>query len=180
MKDRKLALRYARALLSSLPDPRQAEAADDFLTGLGQAMDESAEFKDFMLDPAFSRDDRKAALGDLAQRAEQPEQVTRFLETLVDNSRQVILPSIGVVFHEEREAAQGIVPAEITTASPLSEDLKQRTLKVLERVTGKKVRLSCQVEPALIGGAVTKIGSVIYDGSLRTQLSQLRRELAQE
>jgi F-type H+-transporting ATPase subunit delta len=180
MKDRKLALRYARALLSSLPDPRQAEAADEFLKGLGQAMDESAEFKDFLLDPVFSRGDRKSALGALARHAGQPEQIIRFLETLVDHSRQVNLPSIAAVFHEERETAQGIVPAEITTASPLTEDLKQRALKALESVTGKKVRLSCQVEPALIGGAVTKIGSVVYDGSLRTQLSQLRRELAQE
>ena len=180
MKDRKLALRYARALLSSLPDPRHAEAADDFLTSLAQAMDESAELKQFLLDPAFSRDQRKSVLAALAQRSGQPEKVNRFLETLVENNRLVVLPAIATVYHEERENALGIVPAEITTASPMSVELKQQARNALERLTGKKVRLSCEVAPELIGGAVTKIGTVVYDGSLRTQLSQLRRELAQE
>ena len=102
-----------------------------------------------------------------------------FFATLVDNNRIGALDAIAVVFHEERERQQGIVAAEMTTATPISEEMKQRAKGVLERVTGAKVRLTCRVEPAVIGGAVTKIGSTVYDGSLRSQLEQLKRRMAE-
>ena len=69
--------------------------------------------------------------------------------------------------------------AEMTTATPITEEMKQRARSALERVTGAKVRLTCNVKPDLIGGAVTKIGSTVYDGSLRSQLEQLRRKMAE-
>ena len=83
------------------------------------------------------------------------------------------------VFHEEGERQQGIVAAEMTTATPITEETKQRAKSALERLTGAKVRLTFNVKPDLIGGAVTKIGSTIYDGSLRSQLEQLKRKMAE-
>jgi F-type H+-transporting ATPase subunit delta len=180
MRDRKLAVRYARALLSALPDPSQAEAADRFLTGLSTAMDDSAKFRDMMLDPGFSNTKRKAILRRMVSQAGLPSQLGNFMETLVDHRRAASLPSIATLFHELREQSQGIVPAEIATATPLSADLQQRAQGAVERLTGRKVRLSCRLEPRLLGGAVTKIGSVVYDGSLRTQLAELRRRMAEE
>ena len=107
-------------------------------------------------------------------------QVANFFSAVVNHNRTTSLPSIAEVFHEEREAAMGVVPADITTAQPLSDDLKQRTLRTLEQITGRKVRLASQVDPEILGGAVTRIGSTVYDGSLRTQLAQLRRKMTQE
>ncbi len=106
--------------------------------------------------------------------------MANFLGALVENNRTAVIPIISTVFHEELEAREGIVPAEITTATPLSDELRTRTQQTLERVTGRSVRLTCKVEPALIGGAVTRVGSKVYDGSLRTQLSELRRAMTQE
>jgi len=179
MRDRKVAVRYARALLSAIPTPDQAEAIDRFLTGFGDAMGEP-EFRDLMLDPAVPRTARKAAMADLVQRAGLDSRVTNFLSTLIDNNRIGSLPSIAELFHEERERAQGIVPAEISTAVPLTDEMKQRARAALERLTGRQVRLTSRIEPELIGGAVTRVGSTVYDGSLRTQLTQLRRKMAQE
>ena len=79
-----------------------------------------------------------------------------------------------------REEALGIAPAEITTATPLTDDQRQRAESAIQKLTGLDVRLTCKVEPEMIGGAVTRIGSTIYDGSLRTQLQQLRRRMAEE
>jgi F-type H+-transporting ATPase subunit delta len=180
MKDRKLASRYAGALLSVLPDPAQAEATDQFLTALSDAMKESGEFRDVMLDPAFARSSRKAVLRSLVEQQDLPPTVGRFMDTLVDNNRLGALPTVAQVFHEAREEALGIVPAEITTATPLDPPLRERTQATLERLTGSKVRLDCRVQPDLLGGAVTKIGSKVYDGSLRSHLSELRRRMAQE
>lgn len=179
MKDRKLATRYARALLTSLPQ-EQAEAADGFLSAIREALHESPEFRDLLFDPAVPRAARKAVLRSLADQNGMTRQISNFLATVVDHNRTSSLPSIAEVFHEEREKAMGIVPAEITTAFPLTPDLKKRTLHVLEQITGRKVRLTANVEQGLLGGAVTKIGSTVHDGSLRTQLAQLRRRMTQE
>ncbi len=180
MKDRKLASRYARALLASLPDPASAEAADRLLDAIRVALDQSPEFRDLLRDPAVPTATRREVLQTLARRADMPVQVANFLATIVDHNRLAALGSIAEVYHEERERAAGIVSAEIVTASPLADDLKQRTQRALEQITGRKVRLTASLDPALLGGAVTKVGSVVYDGSLRSQLDRLRRRMAQE
>ena len=180
MRDRRLAVRYAKALLSVLSDPTQAESADDFLTSLRSAMEQSTELRAILLDPAVPRAQRRQALQALAEAKSMPKSVGNFLATLVDHNRTAAIPTIAEVFHEEREKALGIVPAEITTASPLSDDQRQKAEQAIRKLTGQEVRLICRVDPELIGGAVTRIGSTVYDGSLRNQLSQLRRQLAQE
>ena len=180
MKDRKLAARYARALLAALPDRAEAESADTFLTSLARAMDGSVEFRGLMLDPSVSRAQRKAALGALAQAGRQQARLVNFLNTLTDNGRTAALPAIAAQFHEAREESQGIVSAEMSTAEPMSEELQQRARTSLEKLTGRQVQLTCKTDPEVIGGAVTRIGSTIYDGSLRTQLRQLRTKMTQE
>lgn len=180
MKDRKLAVRYAKALLSVMTDPSAADSADGFLTAIATAMSASSEFRYLMLDPAVAADDRTAVLRELATSKGQPVEMGNFLATLIDHNRAAAMPSIAAVFHEERERAAGIVPAEITTADPMDESLIQLARQAIEKMTGRKVRLTCRVEPDLVGGAVTRIGSRVYDGSLKTQLQNLRSELAQE
>jgi F-type H+-transporting ATPase subunit delta len=180
MKDRKLATRYARALLTSLGDDKRAERADEFLTVIRQTLDESADFRGLLYDPAVPRSTRKQVLRTLAEGASMPVQVANFMATVVDHNRITSLTSIAEVFHELREAAAGIVPAEITTAWPLTDDLKERTLRALEQITGRKIRLTATLDPGILGGAVTTVGSTVYDGSLKTQLDQLRRKMTQE
>ncbi len=179
MKDRQLASRYARALLESIPN-KDAEEVDRFLGGLGDALEESRDFRGLLHDPAVSKAARESVLRTLAERAGMKVQVANFLSAVVSHNRATSLASIAKVFHEQREAAMGVVPAEITTAEPLADDLKELTLRTLEQISGRKVRLTSQVDPGILGGAVTKIGSAVYDGSLRTQLAQLRRKMTQE
>ena len=180
MKDRKLAVRYARALFAAYPDPAQNEPVSRFLINLGESIGGSRELRDRLLDPAVARPKRAAVLTGLAQRAGLPQGVSNFLTTLVNNNRVAALPAIAAVFEEMREQALGIAPAEITTATPLTDDQRHRAANAIQKLTGLDVRLTCKVEPEMIGGAVTRIGSTVYDGSLRTQLQQLRRRMAEE
>lgn len=180
MKDRKLAVRYARALFAAYPDPAQNEPASRFLISLGESIGGSRELRDRLLDPAVARSKRAAVLTGLAQQAGLPQGVSNFLNTLVNNNRVAALPAIAAVFEELREEALGIAPAEITTATPLTNDQRQRAEHAVRKLTGLDVRLTCKVEPEMIGGAVTRIGSTVYDGSLRSQLQQLRRRMAEE
>jgi F-type H+-transporting ATPase subunit delta len=180
MKNRRLALRYAQALLDALGEPGAQERADTFLATLGNAMQISGDLRDLLLDPAVPRSSRAKALGALADQQGAPPQMRRFLAMVVDHGRTPALPEIAEVFHELREKALGIVPATLTTAAPIDESLKSRARDALESLTGHRINLSFDVEPSLIGGAVAQVGSQVYDGSLRTQLGRMRRKMVQE
>ena len=142
MRNRKLASRYAQALLEALPDKKQRERADLFLSALARAFDASRELRDVLMDPAVPRSSRKAALVSIARRHEAPPRVENFLQLVVDHGRTGELPTIARVFHETREDAMGIVPAQLTTARPLAQDLKKKARQALEEMTGSKISLS--------------------------------------
>jgi len=180
MKDRKLAARYARALLAVLPDPASAEAADTFLAALAEAMGSNPELRDVLLDPATPLSARKGILTSIADAHGGTRFVRNFLGTIADHGRIDAIPAIARVFGEEREALLGIVPATMTTAVTIPAELRERVAASLERLSGRKVRLTVRVDPALVGGVVTQIGSTVFDGSVRTQLNRLHRRMAEE
>lgn len=180
MTDRKLAARYARALLATLPDSDRAAAADRFLEALAEQIESTRALRDVLLNPAYPRSARKKALAELASTHGVAPEVGRFLGILLDNGRLLLLPTIASTFRQEREAAAGVVEATITTPQPLTPDLRQKAQAAIARLTGKSVRLEEQVDGSLLGGAVTRVGSMVYDGSLKTQLARLRRRMSQE
>lgn len=180
MKNRKLAARYARALLDAAPDPAQAETIDEFLAALAGAMESSRALRDQLLDPGVPRSSRKKALALIAESHGMPAIVKNFFFTVVDHGRTSDLPMIAEVYRELRQGEAGILSATMTTAVALPDDLRQRAREALERRTGRRIELSFDVEPSIIGGAVTRVGSTLYDGSVRTQLRQLRRRMIQE
>ncbi len=180
MKDRRLASRYARALLAALASSAAADSADEFLAALADALRRSPELRDVLVNPAVPRSAKKAVLAALVEGRALPREVRGFLFVVVDHGRADVLPAIADAFREEKQRAEGIVPAAVTSAAPLAPETVERARVALEKLTGRKVRLTCAVEPSLLGGAVTRIGSVVYDGSLRTQLAALRRRMAEE
>ena len=72
-----------------------------------------------------------------------------------------------------------VVSAEVTTSIPLVEDREQEIVKSLERMTGRQIVMETRVDPSLIGGVITKIGSVVYDGSVSRQLAKLKQQLVE-
>lgn len=179
MKDRRLAANYAEALLDLL-DTSEADAADRVLGGIAEAFGTTPGFRNLMRDPAVDRDDRKKVLFGIAEAASAPRSVRNFLGVIADHNRTSSLPSIAELFHELREERLGVVRVDMATALPLSEDLRSRTERALSSRTGRQVRVAYRVEPDLVGGAVARIGSRIYDGSLKTQIAQLRQRMAQD
>lgn len=180
MKDRKLATRYARALLGALPGAADQTATDEFLAALAVAIRQNPELRSFLLDPASPSAAKKAVLGELAASRRVPERVTTFLGMIVDNGRLTNLQSIAELFHAERELGQGTVSAVLTSAAPLSAELQSRAVRALEKLSRKKVNLTVQIDPSLLGGATAQVGSMVYDGSLKTQLARLRGAMGKE
>jgi len=98
----------------------------------------------------------------------------------VDHRRIGSLRPIIQQFEEAVEAHLGFSRAEVTAAEPLSESQRAALNAQLERLTGKKIRMHVEVNPALIGGALARIGSTVYDGSVRGRLASLERRLTAE
>lgn len=180
MRDRKLATRYARALLGALATPAEQDLADEFLSALTNSIKSNGELRSFLLDPASPASAKKSLLDNLCAGRGLSDRVKTFLAMIVDNGRLASLSSIAEVFHLEREAAQGMVSATLTAAAPMTPELRARATVALEKLSGRKVNLTVEIDPGLLGGAVTQVGSMVYDGSLKTQLARLRRTMGEE
>jgi F-type H+-transporting ATPase subunit delta len=180
MRDRKLATRYARALVDALPDATAQNQADEFLTALSEGVRSNAEMRGFLLDPGNPAAAKVSFLRGLAALKGTPGQIGSFLATIVAHGRIANLPSIAERFHEEREAAQGSITATLTASAPMNPELRARASAALEKLSGRKVNLKIELDPGLLGGAVARMGSMVYDGSLKTQLSRLRRTMRED
>jgi F-type H+-transporting ATPase subunit delta len=141
---------------------------------------ESAELRNFLASPAVPRPTKQAVIEKLILRLGAAKIVRNFLFVVVENGRAALLPQIREEFEAQLRARLGLAQAHVTSAHELSGQEKTDLALVLERLTGKRVETLYSLDPELIGGAVVRIGSVIYDGSVRERLNRLRARLASE
>ena len=173
-----LARRYAKALMDIGADQKNADKLGADLRNFAQAMAVSAELAATLSNPAFPRTDRKKILEALATRFGTTPIVKNFLFVLLDKERLATLPAISKEIDRMLEEQAGRVTAEVTSAQPLTTAQLQQITASLEKLSGKKVQVVKKEDPALIGGVVAKVGDTIYDGSVRTQLRQLRDQMS--
>jgi F-type H+-transporting ATPase subunit delta len=127
-----------------------------------------------------SRDAKHGVIEKLIARLGASKILRNFLLVIADHQRTHILPEIITAFQEVVRQRQGIAEAEISSAVELSAAQKAQFARTLERITGKRVEAKYSLEPALLGGAVVRVGDTIYDGSLRNRLNTMRARLAAE
>ena len=173
-------LQYANALADIVLQQGAAEPARKQLADFDAAYQESAELRNFMASPAVSREAKHGVIEKLVARLGASRMIRNFLFVIVDNQRTHLLPEIAVSFEEVLRQRQGIAEAEVLSAVPLNDKQKTALLRNLESVTGKKIQANYSLDPALLGGAVVRIGDTIYDGSVRNQLNRLRERLVAE
>ena len=106
--------------------------------------------------------------------------VAKLLLLLAERDRLVLLPDLVAVYRERLMDHLQIVRAEVTTAVPLPQDRAAQLEQRLAEVTGRRVTMTTKVDPSLIGGVVTRIGSTVYDGSVATQLQTMKQKLLQQ
>lgn len=100
-----------------------------------------------------------------------------FVLTLAENRRLASLPEILAFFNEMRDAAEGVADVTVTSAAPLEDAQQRRLSEALARRLKRRIRLHCEIDPKLIGGAVLRAGDLVIDGSLRTRLDRMAYEL---
>jgi F-type H+-transporting ATPase subunit delta len=130
--------------------------------------------------PAVERTEKHGVIEKLAARLGASRIVRNFLFVVVDNQRTHLLPEILQTFEDVIRQRQGVAEAEVTSAAELTAPQKKQLQETLERLTGRKIQAKYSLDPALLGGAVVRIGDTIYDGSVRNRLNQMRARLAAE
>jgi len=176
-----LARRYARALIEVAKERAGLDAVQAQLDALAQVVRESSELGALLKNPEYSRAERWAALQAVMNAlgaVETPLQ--NFIRLLVDRDRIAYLGDIARVFRDMADSLAGRVRGRVTAATPLPEDSMTAIKKGLERLTDRQVILEASVEPELLGGVMARVGSTVYDGSLRSRLEELRQELKRE
>jgi len=169
--------RYAKALFGLAEVERRHREVRDELEKLSSLFEGSRELRDALLTPLHPASGRKAALREIANRISVSPLVQNFLSYLIDQRRLIDFSAIVEAYGEFADNAEGLLTAEVISASPLDDRRKDRLRRALSERTGREVRLEIKVDSALIGGAIAKVGDLVFDGSLRTQLGQLRANL---
>jgi F-type H+-transporting ATPase subunit delta len=130
--------------------------------------------------PVFSLEKRKLIMDELSRRLALSKTVRNFIMLLLDKGRIAALPDIARVHRTLIDEHAGRMRATVTSARPLDPMLETRLKTALEKSSGKVVLFDKREDPAILGGLVTQLGDTVYDGSVRTQLQQLREELLSE
>ncbi|HYU16113.1 MAG TPA: ATP synthase F1 subunit delta [Candidatus Acidoferrum sp.] len=172
-----VARRYARALLQIGTADGNLERIGREVGDLAAALKRSAELAQALSSPVFQRADREKVLRALLDRIGATQAVVNLTRLLLDRERIAVLPDISRELDVMIDARAGRVAARVRSAVPLDEQQQKRLVKTLESLSGKKVEMAVEHDPALLGGLVAQVGDVVYDGSLRTQLEKIRNEL---
>jgi F-type H+-transporting ATPase subunit delta len=126
--------------------------------------------------PAVSSADLAKLVIDLAGK-QLDEHGRNFVQTLAENRRLVYLPEISTLFDELKDEAEGVIDVTVTSAAPLESGQREALSAALRLRLKRQVRLQCQTDPSLIGGAVLQAGDLVIDGSVRTRLNRIAYEL---
>lgn len=176
-----LARRYARALLQLADTPIQREIFGRDLTSFARSASASDPEQPSLLhvleSGAYFVSERRAVLRKVLERMALDPTVVKFLLFVFERGRVNGVPQIAQQYAEMADALAGRVHAKLTSARPMPDGTVAKIKAALERATGKTILLDTAVDPELIGGVVTQVGSVVYDGSLKTQLGNLRTAL---
>jgi F-type H+-transporting ATPase subunit delta len=177
-----IASRYASALVDVVTGPAGMDAAQSSgqLRAFEAVLASSAELRNVLASPAVTSARKRAVVRQLTDRLGAAKIVRNFLLVLTDHRRLPGLSQVIDSFEVQLDERLGFVRAELQTASELDERQKAALVEGLSRFSGKKVRAQFAVETSLIGGVVAHIGSTLYDGSVRGQLTSLARRLAAE
>lgn len=173
-----IARRYGLALADVAIEGGEAVAVQEELLTWGQMIAANALLKEALSNPTVPYDQKRKLLEELIQRTRVRQTTANFLQVLLRNQRLSEINEVNKWFGEILDERSGVIGAEVTTARPVSEKSVEALRNKLAAISGRKVRLKFVTDEDLIGGMVTRIGSTVYDGSIRNQLREMELKLA--
>ena len=183
MTSRAAATRYARALFDVVRQEsgggeKELEKVQHDLADFAGLVVGHEELARVFSNPAVPAAKKRALVDQLLTRAPGLSRVVaKLLLLLAERDRLMLLPELSAAYRDRLMNHLQVVRAEVTTAIPLPPDRVQALQHGLARASGREVQIGTRVDPSIIGGAIARIGSTVYDGSVTTQLQRLKQKL---
>ncbi|MEZ4388993.1 MAG: ATP synthase F1 subunit delta [Candidatus Krumholzibacteriia bacterium] len=178
MRDRKIAVRYAQALLDVAMDRGKVDGITESFDAIAAAMTGHKDLLVFMQSPQVRTQEKKQLIETVFAERVEPAML-HFLELLLDKDRIMHLGDIHEEYSALVEIHRGVQRVRVVTAVPLPGDLEQKLAAKLAALTGKTIILDKKVDPSVIGGVCVTMGDQIIDGTVATGLSRLGHALEQ-
>lgn len=166
--------RYARALFDLADEAGRLDAVRADLKGLKAMLAESGELRRAVASPLYSSEDKGKALVAIAVQAGFDMLTAKFLGLLTQNGRAAALPGVIAAYERLWAARTGVVGAEVVSAKPLSSAQFDKIKSALRSALGQDPELEARVDPSILGGLKVKVGSKLFDASLKTKLDTLK------
>jgi F-type H+-transporting ATPase subunit delta len=181
MTSRAAAARYARALLDVIiKEQGNPEEVEQELASIVDVITGHPDLQRALTNPAIPVTGKRGVIRELTGRIKLSPPLAKLLMLLAERDRLVLLPDLADVYRDRLMEYRQVVRAEVTTAVPLSQDRAAQLERRLAELTGRRVTMTAKVDPALIGGIVTRIGSTVYDGSVATHLATMKQKLMEQ
>jgi F-type H+-transporting ATPase subunit delta len=179
MTNKTAAMRYARALLDvAIKERADLDQIERDLASVAALFTEYPALAHALLNPVVPVPRKRAAVAELlAAAGPVTPMVAKLVTLLTDRDRLVLIPDLLVGYRDRLLDHRNIVRAEVTTTASLPAERARAIEASLSRSTGRTISLTTRVDPAIIGGVVTRIGSTVYDGSVARQLEKIRERL---
>lgn len=177
MKQTILARRYAKAVFTVGTESGKLEDYNAALQAVAALYSENTDVVDALTNPLYPIELREKVMAGIVKSIEVDTVMSNFLNLLVEKKRADILPDIAEEFKVMVDEAQNVSHGTVISAVELSEELQGKIQDTLEKLTGKKVELTTSVDPTIIGGMIAKVGDLVLDGSIKTQLAGLKESI---
>ncbi|HYN10807.1 MAG TPA: ATP synthase F1 subunit delta [Vicinamibacterales bacterium] len=178
MTPRAVARRYAAALFDVVHKHGDIDRADQELGAIKLAIAGHDQLRKVLEAPGVPMPVKRRILDDVVTGAgDVSQEIRRLLGLLAERDRLAMVPDVADAFAERVMQAKKIVPAEVVTAVPLPDDSRAALAAALGRAAGAHVTITERVDPSIVGGVIARVGSVVFDGSVTTQIARLRQKL---
>ncbi|MFT5243800.1 MAG: F-type H+-transporting ATPase subunit delta [Psychroserpens sp.] len=174
MAGARAAIRYAKAVLSLASDQKLAEAVNNDMKLMATTIAESKDLNDMLQSPVVKSSDKKAVLLEVFKGSNK--MTANLIDTLISNKRLVLLSDVASSYNRLYDELKGTQVAKVTTAIPLSDDLKIKVLAKVKELTGKDAEVENIIDEDILGGFILRVGDIQYNASVANKLNTLKRE----
>ncbi|MCX7551361.1 ATP synthase F1 subunit delta [Xanthomarina sp. F2636L] len=174
MAGARAAIRYAKAVLSLASDKNTTEIVNNDMKLIAKTIAESTDLNNMLQSPVVSSSIKKSVLLDVFK--DSNELTSDLIDTLIINKRLPLLQEVALKYNLLFDELTGTQIAQVTTAVPLTDELRTKVLAKVKELTGKDVEIKSMVDESILGGFILRVGDTQYNASIANKLNKLKRE----